>query len=48
MDANPNPNLNTNIPNFVVDVILRNLQDMLQQIDCLQSNNQNFNDHAES
>ena len=50
MDANPNPNPNpnTSIPNLVVDVILNTLQDMQQQIDCLQNNNQNYNDHVES
>ena len=48
MDANPNFDLDTSIPNLVVDVILRTLQDMQQQIDCLKNNNQNSNDHIES
>ena len=50
MDANPNPNpnTNTNIPSPVIEVILKTLQDMQQQIDHLQNNNQSYNDQADS
>ena len=48
MDANPNLDSNTSIPNPIVDAILITLQDIQQEIDCLQNNNQNFDDHAES